>query len=88
MKVQRHQRATFPLAAAVYIAQWGFLAGFAMLGMHVQVATRLLSTCPPLYWFAAQLCYRQRRYAQWIWLYFLGYAALGYVLFPQFYPWT
>ena len=88
VQVRKQQRTTFPLAAAVYIAHWGFLAAFAMVGMHVQVATRLLSTCPPLYWFAAQLCYRRRRYAQLIWLYFLGYAALGYVLFPQFLPWT
>lgn len=81
------QAATFPLAAAVYIAHWGFLAAFALLFMHVQVATRLLSTCPPLYWFAAQLCLKQRR-ARAIWTYFLGYAAMGYVLFPRFYPWT
>jgi Mannosyltransferase (PIG-V) len=88
VQMRQQQRTTFPLAVAVYIAHWGFLAAFAMVGMHVQVATRLLSTCPPLYWFAAQLCYRRRRYAQLIWLYFLGYAALGYVLFPQFLPWT
>lgn len=78
---------TFPSAAAVYIAHWGFLAAFALLFMHVQVATRLLSTCPPLYWFAAQLCRDQRR-ARLVWMYWLTFCVLGYVLFPRFYPWT
>lgn len=81
------QKATYPLAAAVYIAHWAFLAAFALLFVHVQVATRLLSICPPLYWFTAQLC-RKPRYARLIWTYFLVYGVLGCILFPQFYPWT
>ena len=58
-----------------------------MLTMHnCRHVRRLLSTCPPLYWFAAELC--RGKHARWVWTYFLAYGALGYILFAQFYPWT
>jgi len=82
----KEEHKTFPLVAAGYIAHWGFLAAFVTLCMHVQVATRLLSTCPPLYWFAAHLC--TGKHARLVWTYFLVYGSLGFVLFPRFYPWT
>mmetsp|Transcript_643 Transcript_643/g.1877 ORF Transcript_643/g.1877 Transcript_643/m.1877 type:complete len:427 (+) Transcript_643:157-1437(+) len=75
-----------PLDAAIYMAHWAFLAAYATFFMHVQVSTRLLSSCPALYWWAASLCVRGHSRA--VWTYFLSYAALGLVLFPQFYPWT
>ena len=40
---------------AVFMYPWAFLALTALLAMHVQVATRFLSTCPPLYWYLAHL---------------------------------
>lgn len=56
----------------------------------VQVATRFLASCPALYWYAAHLtggrppCRRGRL----VWVWFLGYAAVGTVLHVNFYPWT
>lgn len=46
-------------AAAVFVIHWAVLAAVALLVMHVQVATRFLSaSCPPLYWFCAQIILR------------------------------
>jgi hypothetical protein len=46
-------------AVAVFVVHWAALCLVAALVMHVQVATRFLSaSCPPLYWFAAELLLR------------------------------
>lgn len=79
-------RSGLPLDAAIYMAHWAFLAFYATFFMHVQVSTRLLSSCPPLYWWAASLC--SAGHGRLVWTFFLTYAALGTVLFPLFYPWT
>lgn len=73
---------------AVFIYQWAFMVLFAALVMHVQVATRFLSTLLPWYWWAAQLLLQRKGVAPWLWGYCFGYMALGAVLFPNFLPWT
>ena len=49
-------------------------------------ACRFLLGAPPLFWFAAHIT--QRGSAQLVWTWCLGYAALGCLLFTNFYPWT
>lgn len=58
--------------------------------LHAQVATRFLSASPPLYWYAARLTGAGSSAAvrRSVWGFFLGYALLGALLFPNFYPWT
>lgn len=69
----------------------------AFLVMHVNVATRFLSSSPVLYWFAAFIFSNQSRLKNkrvvWstqnlIWTWALTFLALGSLLFPNFYPWT
>lgn len=71
--------------AAVFVFQW---AAMAALVMHVQVATRFLSSCPCLYWYGAHLCRRSGRWRLLIWGYCLCYMLLGALMFTNFYPWT
>ena len=60
----------------------------AVLVMHIQVATRLLCTSPATFWYAAHVTGTRPRLGRLIWLWFLGYAAVGTVLHVNFYPWT
>jgi len=57
----------------------------------VQIATRLLSAAPPLFWTAASIC-TDKQMPRWaprlVVLAFVTYALLGAVLFTNFYPWT
>ena len=77
------------VAARPHIALWALLAVAAAVLMHVQVATRLLSACPALYWYLAHLTGTGPRWAgRLVWVWSLGYAAVGTVLFVSFYPWT
>ena len=64
------------------------LAVPAVLVMHIQVATRLLCTSPATFWFAAHVTGTRPRLGRFLWLWFLGYAAVGTVLHVNFYPWT
>uniref|UniRef100_A0A2P2ILB7 GPI mannosyltransferase 2 n=1 Tax=Rhizophora mucronata TaxID=61149 RepID=A0A2P2ILB7_RHIMU len=67
-----------------------FMAATAFFVMHVQVATRFLSTSPPLYWFASYLmvCPGSNRWGYVIWAYSAAYILLGSLLFSNFYPFT
>ena len=77
------------VAARPHVALWALLAVAAALLMHVQVATRLLSACPALYWYLAHLTGSGPRWpGRLVWVWSLGYAAVGTVLFVNFYPWT
>ncbi|PON97821.1 GPI mannosyltransferase [Trema orientale] len=73
-----------------FILHLGVLAATAFFVMHVQVATRFLSSSPPLYWFASYLI-RSPVYRRWgylIWAYSASYILLGSLLFSNFYPFT
>ena len=74
--------------AAPLVYHWALMTAVALLAMHVNVATRFLSACPPLYWHAAAVAARGGARARALWLWCLAYIALGCLLFPNFYPWT
>jgi phosphatidylinositol glycan class V len=74
--------------AAPLVYHWALMTAVALLAMHVNVATRFLSACPPLYWHAAQLLAGGGARARLLWLWCFAYIALGCLLFPNFYPWT
>ncbi|GAV70703.1 Mannosyl_trans2 domain-containing protein, partial [Cephalotus follicularis] len=81
------------LSASVlpFILHLGFMAATALFVMHVQVATRFLSSSPPLYWFASYLMAipgKGRRWGYMIWAYSVAYILLGSLLFSNFYPFT
>jgi phosphatidylinositol glycan class V len=74
---------------AVFVVHWLVLALVALAVMHVQVATRFLSSCAPLYWFAALLMLHQGGVLRWLlWWYCFAYMGVGAVMFINFYPWT
>lgn len=75
-------------AAAPYMYHWALMTAVALLAMHVNVATRFLSACPPLYWRAAELLERRGLASRALWLWCFAYIVLGFLLFPNFYPWT
>jgi hypothetical protein len=71
-----------------HVALWAALAVPAVLVMHVQVATRFLSACPALYWYAAHVGGTRPAAGRLLWAWFLLYALCGTVLFVNFFPWT
>lgn len=80
------ERGFFNRDVTVFVFHWGSMAFVALLAMHVQVSTRFLSSCAPVYWFAAHVYSRHR--SAWLWWYCLYYMALGALMMPNFYPWT
>lgn len=74
--------------AAPLMYHWALMTAVALLAMHVNVATRFLSACPPLHWHAAEVLARRGAASRLLWLWCLAYLALGCLLFPNFYPWT
>ncbi|KAG3115656.1 hypothetical protein PI124_g5512 [Phytophthora idaei] len=85
-------------ALTLYYVHWLFLVVNALLVVHIQVTTRLLCACPPLFWHPAMLMCDptvKRKaspvltsYGRLVVGYFLLFTVLGSVLFPSFYPWT
>lgn len=75
-------------AAAPLVYHWALMTAVALLVMHVNVATRFLSACPPFYWQAAEWAAAGGWRARLLWLWCFAYIALGCLLFPNFYPWT
>lgn len=74
---------------AVFVIHWLFLTLVCLAVMHIQVATRFLSSCVPLYWFAALLISQKGGLLRWLlWVYCFAFMGLGGVYFPNFYPWT
>lgn len=82
-----------PRATAYYV-HWLFLTINALVVVHIQVTTRLLCACPPVFWTpAAYLMAPGRqpgltRLGRIVLAYFLLFNALGIGLFSSFYPWT
>lgn len=85
---------------APYYVHWLVLLVNALLVVHIQVTTRLLCACPPLFWAPAAFLVessactdstappRLTTRGRLVVVYFLLYTVLGAVLFPSFYPWT
>ncbi|KAF4036220.1 Mannosyltransferase (PIG-V) [Phytophthora infestans] len=85
-------------ALTPYYVHWLFLVVNALLVVHIQVTTRFLCACPPLFWHPAMLMCGSKvkskappvltSYGRLVVSYFLLFTVLGSVLFPSFYPWT
>ncbi|KAF5799435.1 putative GPI mannosyltransferase 2 [Helianthus annuus] len=60
----------------------------AFFVMHVQVATRFLSSSPPIYWFASYVLTSHKGWGYLIWGYSAAYILIGTLLFSNFYPFT
>ncbi|XP_031498828.1 uncharacterized protein LOC116263285 [Nymphaea colorata] len=73
-----------------FVLHLAFLVAVAFFVMHVQVATRFLSSSPPIYWFVSHLSVSgaSLRWSRFIWVYFTSYILLGSLLFSNFYPFT
>lgn len=83
----------------VFVYYWAFLTLSGLLFMHIQVLTRFLASCPPLYWYMAELLAPPRAakqnqvYTSSIWQraipgYIVLFVLVGPALFGNFYPWT
>ncbi|MCL7039398.1 hypothetical protein MKW94_007018 [Papaver nudicaule] len=71
-----------------FVLHLAILSATAFFVMHVQVATRFLSSSPPLYWFSSYLMAYRGRCAYFIWAYSAAYILIGSLLFSNFYPFT
>lgn len=71
-----------------YVFQLVVMTAVAATYMHVQVATRFLSTSPALYWGLARLGSTSEKWRRVVVAYSLSYALVGTALFAGFYPWT
>ena len=45
--------------ALPFVYHWALLLAIALTVLHVQVTTRFMSACAPLYWFAAAVSFRR-----------------------------
>lgn len=74
----------------VLCLHWAVMVAVTCAIMNVQVSTRFLSTCAPLYLMVAHLTQKKgrERQAYWILGFFATYAGLGCILFPNHYPWV
>lgn len=73
---------------APYLVVWAVMAAAAASVMHVQVATRFLSTTPAPYWFLAKEGTISAATRRATCAHFLAFGLLGTLMFPAFYPWT
>jgi len=71
-----------------YFVKLGVMTVIAATYMHVQVATRFLSTSPAMYWGLAYLGRHSKAWRRFIATYHVSYALVGAALFANFYPWT
>lgn len=76
----------FSASAFPFHVLWLVLTVYTVFFMHVQVVTRLFTSMPGVYWFAAYCLDRSER-SRWMVLgYFVGYGLVTLVLFSNFYP--
>lgn len=74
-----------------FVLHLSFMVATAFFVMHVQVATRFLSSSPVLYWFASHIMGSPcigKKWGYFIWSYSVAYILLGSLLFSNFYPFT
>ncbi|KAJ1679516.1 ER membrane glycoprotein subunit of the GPI transamidase complex-like protein [Spiromyces aspiralis] len=92
----------FKSSALPFIYLWAVLLALSFFVMHVQVITRLFSSVPPVYWYAAHVLTRPTAKlpasslwkrlvlsihpSRWVLNYFILYSAVGATLFSAFYP--
>jgi hypothetical protein len=82
-------RAFYSPGVAVFVVHWLLLTLVCLVVVHIQVATRLLSSCVPLYWFAALLMLHKGGVLRWLlWWYCFAFMGVGAVFFTNFFPWT
>jgi hypothetical protein len=82
-------RAFYSPGIAVFVVHWLLLTLVCLAVVHIQVATRLLSSCVPLYWFAALLMLHKGGLLRWLlWWYCFAFMGVGFVFFTNFFPWT
>ncbi|KAF8073221.1 hypothetical protein HT031_000882 [Scenedesmus sp. PABB004] len=71
-------RGFYAPAAAVFVLHWAALTGVCLAVMHIQVATRFLSSCAPLYWFGATaLAHGPPRLRAALWWHAAAFMGLG-----------
>lgn len=74
---------------APFVFHLALMTAVATFVMHVNVATRFLSSSPLVFWYAAQRMLNGSYTQQYIvWLWFLSYILVGTLMFGNFYPWT
>ncbi|KAJ0550877.1 putative GPI mannosyltransferase 2 [Helianthus annuus] len=78
----------FSIIIVPFVLHLGFMVATAFFVMHVQVATRFLSSSPPIYWFASYVLTSHKGWGYLIWGYSAAYILIGTLLFSNFYPFT